>query len=165
MSRKINIIIILLTLWGLNNQPLFAQEQPLKDLVEKRRDQKFAFYPSTLRMVNLKQNEDYNELVSGVEKLLVYQLDSAIRADKSYRAITSTYAEHGFDEYASIIGGQMQLSVMGKEGRNQNEFVGYLGEKDMVIAFYLRGKLEWQKIPTLLRTLDQEDMLNFFDLN
>ena len=164
MRRKINLIIVL-TLWGLSIQPLFAQEQPLKDLVENRRERKFAFYPSTLRMVNLQQNETYNELVNGVEKLLVYQLDSAMRADKSYRTIATAYAERGFDEYASITGGQMQLSVMGKEGSRENEFVGYLGEKDMVVAFYLRGKLEWQKIPTLLRTLDEEDMLNIFDLN
>lgn len=143
-------------------QPLFAQETPLKDLIEHKRDRKYAFYPSTLRMINLSQNPDYNEMVSGVEKLLIYTLDSATKADKSYRAIVETYTALGFDEYAAAYGGGRALAVLGKGG---SEFVGYFGESDLLMAFYLKGAVDWQKIPTLLNSMKQEEMLNLFDLN
>lgn len=145
--------------------PLLAQEQTLKDLVETKRERKFAFYPSTLRMVNLSKNQAYEEMVSGVEKLLVYTLDSATRADRSYTQITTDYQLLGFEEYASVMGGQMMMAVMGLEGEETNQFVGYVGQGDAVIAFYLRGTIAWQKIPTLINTLKEEDMLlDIFDL-
>ena len=73
--------------------PLFAQEQPLKDFAEDRKELKLCFYPSTLRMVNLADNPDFNDLVSGIEKLLIYNLDSTSRADKAYKQLISTYEE------------------------------------------------------------------------
>lgn len=163
MTRRIKFLIVIVAL-GLGNQPLSAQEAPLKDLVEHRRDRKLAFYPSTLRMINLSQNPDYNEMVNGIDKLLIYTLDSATKADKSYRQIAQTYTRLGFEEYAMAYGADMQLAILGKEG-NDNEFVGYFGQNDLVVAFYLRGNVGWQKIPTLLQSMQQDDMINLFDLN
>lgn len=163
MAKKTNWFIVFLLL-GLSLQPLFAQEKPLKELIEHKRERKYAFYPSTLRMINISQNQDYNEMVSGVDKLLVYTLDSATKADKSYREIVPAYSELGFEEYAIAYGGDMAMSIMGKEG-SENEFVGYFGQKDMLFAFYLRGSIGWQKIPTLFNTMKGDDMINFFELN
>ena len=98
------LTILILTL-GLSYQPLFAQEFIIKKHAETKRDRKYCFYPSTLRMVNLKQNKDYNQLVNGVDKLLIYTMDSATRADKSYRLLADDYLAEGFDEYATIFGG------------------------------------------------------------
>lgn len=161
--KQLTLLLLLAAGWG--STPLLAQEQPLKDLVEAKRERKYAFYPSTLRMVNISENQAYNELVSGVEKLLVYTLDSATRADRSYTQITANYQELGYEEYASVMGGDMSLAVMGLESKDGNQFVGFVGQTDMVMAFYLRGSIAWQKIPTLINTLKSEDMLlDFFDL-
>lgn len=145
-------------------QPLFAQERPLKELIEHKRERKYAFYPSTLRMINLSQNPDYNEMISGIDKILIYTLDSATRADRSYLEIATAYSELGFDEYATAYGGDMTLSILGKEG-GENEFVGFLGLEESVVVFYLRGTIGWQKIPALLNTMKEEDMINLFELN
>lgn len=160
--RAIKASLLILILQGLIIQPLLAQESILKDQVEHKRDRKFAFYPSTLRMVNLQQNKEYNELVSGVEKLLVYTLDSATRVDKSYQAISDDYLKAGFDEYASIYGGDMSLSILGKDGKTQ-EFAGYFAQGDGAFAFYLRGDIPWQKIPTLMKNIQQMEVINIFD--
>lgn len=149
---------------GLLAQPLFAQEDPLKALVDHKRDGKYALYPSTLRMINLGRNPDYDELVSGIDKLLIYTLDSATKADGSYREIATVYAGIGFDEYAMAYGGGMHLAVLGKEGRD-NQLVGFFGQADQVVAFYLRGNIAWQKVPALLNTLREDDMIDLFNLN
>ena len=162
--QTINKVIVFAIFLGLSIQPLFAQESILKGLVESKRDGKYCFYPSTLRMINLKQNEAYNELVSGVDKFLIYTLDSATRLDKSYRLISEQYLEAGFDEYATVFGGNMNMSILGKENARNQEYVGYFDQKgEMVVAFYLKGDIPWQKIPTLIQSMNEMDMLNLFD--
>ena len=160
--REISLKILFLLFLGLAGQPLFAQEHPLKDLVEERRKRKFALYPSTLRMINLTQNKDYYELVDGIEKILIYQLDSAMQADKSYSRIADVYRELNFEEYVTVYGGDQTLVLLGKEDR-VNQFVGYGGTSNQVVAFYIRGNFAWEKIPTLLNSFEGDDMLNFFD--
>lgn len=162
--KDIKLVIVFAFFLGLSIEPLFAQESILKNLVESKRDSKYCFYPSTLRMINLKKNEAYNELVSGVDKFLIYTLDSIARVDKSYRNISDQYLQAGFDEYATIFGGELNMSIVGKEHSGYQEYVGYFDQKgEMVVAFYLRGNIPWQKIPTLIQNMNEMDMLDLFD--
>ena len=80
-KKKTTILISLLALMGWLPSSISAQEDPLKNYADTCRDLKLCFYPSTLRMINLNNNPDLDELVSGVEKLLVYSLDSSARAN------------------------------------------------------------------------------------
>lgn len=100
---KTKTLISILLLAGLF-QPLLSQEETLKDYAEDRRERKFCLYASTLRMINISQNEDYDEMVNGIEKLLIYKLDSTARADKSYKEMLATYRENGFEEYMVMYG-------------------------------------------------------------
>ncbi len=148
---------------GLSYQPLLAQESIIKSQVEHKRDRKYCFYPATLRMVNLTQNPEYNQLVNGVEKLLIYTLDSITKVDKSYRMLSDSYLEAGFDEYAMVYGGQINMSILGKDGAT-HQYVGYFDNRgEVVVAFYLRGDIPWQKIPTLLQNMDEMNMIDLFD--
>ncbi|MEQ9307279.1 MAG: DUF4252 domain-containing protein [Marinoscillum sp.] len=162
--KATELVILTIILWGLSVQPLSAQESILKDHIEHKRDRKFAFYPSTLRMVNLERNDDYDQLVNGVEKLLVYTLDSITIVDKSYTQISESYLEAGFEEYATIYGGEMTMSILGKEGSKTQEMVGYFSQKETAIAFYLRGNIPWQKIPSLMQNIQQLEVIDFFDV-
>ncbi|MEO9475339.1 MAG: DUF4252 domain-containing protein [Cyclobacteriaceae bacterium] len=155
-------IILFVSILGLSQQPLFAQESILKDQFEKSNEGKYCFYPSTLRMVNIKQNADFNELATGVEKLLIYQLDSSSQANKSYREVSEKYQSVGFEEYASAQGGGMSLSIVGKSDRRQQEFAGYMWSDELAVAFYLRGDIPWQKIPTLIKSMEDLDLIEIF---
>lgn len=159
---KSNILFILM-IWGLL-APLFAQEGILKDFAEGKRDRKYAFYPSTLRMINLTKNPDYNEMVNDIEKILVYSLDSATCADKSYLSLSGSYESAGFEEYARMFGGDFQLTLLGKEGR-ENEFFGLFGQDEAVYVFYLKGTIAWEKVTSLITTLQNNELLNLSDLN
>lgn len=157
---------IIILLGGLSIQPLLAQEATLKDFAETRYDHKFAFYPSTLRMINVGKNEAYSEMVSSIDKLLIYSLDSTSRAEKSYHQLAQQYLDTGFEEYAMAYGNDMQMAILGKTDDRNSEWAGYLGmSDDLVVAFHLRGAIAWQKIPVLIRTMQQDDLLNFFELN
>lgn len=145
--------------------PLVAQEQPLKDFAEDRKELKLCFYPSTLRMVNLANNPDFNDLVSGIEKLLIYNLDSTSRADKAYKQIISTYEELDFEEYASAYGGDMNFFIYGKDIRKGTEYVGIIKQEDALNAFYMRGTIAINKLPQLMQSMGDGDFINPFDFN
>ena len=126
MTKK--SFLIGLMLWGLS-QPLFAQESILKDFAEDRSESKYCLYPSTLRMINLKNNEAYNELASSFEKFLIYQMDSMAVVEKSHRGIMKEYRSEGFEEYISVMGGGNEVLILGEEKRT-NEMVGVFGRDD-----------------------------------
>ncbi len=169
MTNRIRIkrikkpIILGLMLMGLL-QPLLAQEYILKDFAEDRNESKYCLYPSTLRMININKNEAYEELASSFEKFLIYQMDSATVGKKSYRDIMQQYRDAGFEEYISVMGGGTTALILGEE-KKINEMVGVFGLDDQVFLFFLQGNIQWQKIPTLLNTFAENDLINIFDLN
>lgn len=162
MTKKILISFFLILGYYL---PLFSQEQPLKDFAEQRKERKFCFYPSTLRMINLAHNPDFDEMVNGIDKLLVYNLDSAARADKSYKQLINNYINLGFEELASVYGGNFDFFIYGKDRRNEAEYVGIIKQKDNLTAFYLRGNIAFSKIPRLMQSVKNGDVINPFDFN
>ena len=142
--------------------PLFAQESVLKDYAEERRDRKFCFYPSTLRMINLSGNEGFNEMVKPIQKMLIYTLDSASIADKSYVQLPEKFQKNGFEEYITMYGAGNNMFVYGKE--SSEEMLGIVGMNDQIMAFYIRGNINWQKIPQLMTTMQDNEILQIFDL-
>lgn len=146
-------------------RPVFAQEQPLKDFAEDRKERKFCFYPSTLRMINLSHNPDFDELVNGIDKLLIYNLDSAAKANDAYRQIIDSYQKLNYDEYASAYGGGINFYIYGKERNHYSEYIGIIRRDDLLTAFYLRGHLSVSKLPELIQSMGEGDFVNPFDFN
>ncbi len=163
MIVKTTLISLILVLGFI--APVLSQEKPLKDFAEDRKERKFCFYPSTLRMVNLANNPDFNDLVNGIEKLLIYNLDSASRADKAYKQIISTYQELDFEEYASAYGGNLNFYIYGKDMRKGTEYIGIIRQEDVLTAFYMRGTIAMNKIPKLMQSMGEGDFINPFDFN
>ncbi len=144
-------------------QPLLAQEDILKEYATNRSERRYALYPSTLRMINIQKNEAFNELATSMEKFLIYDLDSISTADKSFSTMLDKYRKIGFEEYMSILGDGNSVVLLGKE-KGTNELVGVVGQDDQLFAFFLKGNIAWQKIPTILRTMQDDDLLNVLDI-
>lgn len=164
MANRSKLIIVFWLLIGLLPS-LTAQETAFKAYADAHKDRKYCFYPSTLRMINISKNPDYYELVNGIEKLLVYTLDSAAKANQSYKSIITSYKKIGFEEYVTMAGGKTNFILFGKENKDENQFVGVMKSEDAMFAFYLRGQIGWQKIPALMQSFQTDDMINIFDLN
>ncbi|WP_462248243.1 DUF4252 domain-containing protein [Ekhidna sp.] len=152
---KKHLLAIALTLIIL---PTIAQESIIKDFSEPRRPTKWmnpiCLYPSTLRMINLAQDPNFNEMVNDIEKILVYTLDSATAVSKGYKEMLKEYEAEGFEEYVTVYGEQ-HMRIIGKE----EEYIGIVSTKENAIAFYLRGEIPFGKIPTLLQSFQSSDML------
>ena len=160
--KKILISILFITVFYLSG---FSQEQPLKDFAEDHTEMKLCFYPSTLRMINLSHNPDFDEMVSGIDKLLVYTLDSAAKANHNYRQIIKNYKALGYEELASASGGGLDLYIYGTDRHRENEFVGIIKQNEKLTAFYMRGDIDFAKIPVIVQTVKNGDVINPFDFN
>ncbi|MEP5611904.1 MAG: hypothetical protein ABJP45_06625 [Cyclobacteriaceae bacterium] len=147
MSKTLSILLLLISVSAL------AQESIIKDFAEDRNNLKLCLYPSTLRMVNIKKDPDFYELVNDVEKLLIYTLNTNTSKSES-TDWTNEYRNIGYEEYIAM-SGKIDLIVLGKD----EEYVGVTGSNGNVAAFYLRGAIPFQKIPKLIQTFEGGDML------
>ncbi len=152
-------IRIAILLWIGALGPLFAQEGPLKSYAEDNRERKFCFYPSTLRMINIQGDTLINDVISDIRKLLVYKLTSE-RLDKELRDVFTTYEEKGFEEYARVYGAGNDIILMGKERFGQDEYVGVAGSDGQYFAFYMRGDIRWDKVPTVIERIRDNPILD-----
>lgn len=143
--------------------PLLAQESVFKDHAEDNSERRYCLYPSTLRMINIQKNEAFNELASSFEKFLIYQLDSTAIVEKSYTKMLTNFRDKGYDEYMSIMGAGNNIVILGKEMRT-NELTGVMSLEDKSFVFFLKGNVAWQKIPTIIRTMSDEDLFNVLDV-
>lgn len=144
--------------------PLFAQDQVIKEALDSSNERKFCLYASTLRMINMSNDLSYNEMVSGVEKLLVYSLPVSDSMRQVVDEMIGVYAQaYEYEEYARIFGGPMTLSLYGSA--QEDKLVGYARQEDKIFAFYLDGQIEWQKIPALIDKLSSMEMLDIVNLN
>lgn len=159
IKSKLLITIFLIGIF----QNIWAQEEIIKSYADSTALKSYCFYPSTLRMLNLKKNKDYYKMVENINKILIYSLDSTAIADKSYIEMMEKYENNEFEEYAIMLGGNTNFYIYGKKGK-QDEFVGAYIEKKQVKIFYLYGKIGWHKIPALLQSISQGDMFNIYSI-
>lgn len=135
-----------------------AQESIIKAFAEPRRPTRWlnpiCLYPSTLRMINISQDPKFNELVNDIEKVLIYTLDSATIATKTYGDFIKDYENEGYEEYITMYGKQ-KLQIIGKE----DEYVGLIAAEETAMCFYLRGSIPFAKIPELLQSFQGNDLL------
>lgn len=162
MTRnKILTTILLLTVF----LSLNAQEDRFKEFAEAHKDRAFCFYPSTLRMLNIGDNPEFNKIANSVEKLLVYKLDSISGADKLYTEMISDFKTLGFDEFVSVSGGGNDMHLLGSPPKMEQEFVGIVINKDLSIAFFLKGNIGWEEIPKMISSIQNGDFINVLDFN
>jgi hypothetical protein len=161
-ALKKSKLLIFILLTGLF-QPLFAQEDIIKSYADSSSRKDYCFYPSTLRMLNLAKNKDYYDMVENIKKILIYTLDSASIAEKSYLQMIAKYQKNAFEEYAIMQGGDTNFYIYGKEDQ-QSEFVGVFRNKEEIFAFYIIGKIGFQKIPTLVQSISQGEMFNVYSI-
>lgn len=137
----------------------------MKDFADPHKELKLCFYPSTLRMINLSNDPALDNLFSGIEKLLVYNLDSAAHADKSHKELIDIYRELNYEEYISTYGKDIDFFIYGKESRRHTEYIGVIAERNSATVFYLRGFVAFNKLPELIQSMNDGNIINPLDFN
>lgn len=142
-----------------------AQEDLFKDFAESHKERAFCFYPSTLRMLNIANNPEFNEIVNDIDKLLIYKLDSISGADKLYIKMIDDFKSNGFEEYVFIEGGGNDMYLLGSTQIKDKEYVGIVINDEISLAFFLKGDIGWEQIPKMISSFQKGDFIDILDLN
>ena len=130
--------------------PLKAQSELFKSLQESYDlNVELYFYASTLRMINLSRDPNFDEMVKDIEKMIFYQINDV--PTNEIRAISKRFIEmEEFEELMSVEGKDETFYVLGK---NENEYVALLKADKDLVAINLKGMIRIHKIPDLINSL------------
>lgn len=159
INKRAIIILMMLSIFLSVN----AQESRFKKFAEKHNERAFCFYPSSLRMINIGDNPEFDEFVNNINKLLVYKLDSVSVADKLYTGMLDDFKKSGYEEVISIVGGGNLTSVMISPKNIENQLVGIIITNNISIAVYMNGTVDYAKIPNLISTINDGSFINILD--
>lgn len=151
-------ILLLFVLCSFYVFPARAQDTIIKTFAHQERKEGFlypiCFYPSTLRMINVAQDPNFYDLVNDIDKVLIYNLDSA-SAPNNFTGWLKEYEAIGYEEYITIYGAQY-FRVLGKA----NEYVGIANASRNMVAFYIKGEIPLGKLPELIQSFSSADLLS-----
>ncbi len=159
--RLVVIILLLITL-------LFSgchQKDSMRTFRENHPvDLTLAFYPSTLRMVNLAKNEEYNQLIKGIEKGRYFKVSKRDSTQQAIQTLTQGLVKEGYTEVMSIKGSANDMMVYLLEIQPPVTVVITEREKEYMIM-EIKGMVNITKLPTLINSFnDDKAFLNIFSL-
>ncbi|NNE29708.1 MAG: DUF4252 domain-containing protein [Saprospiraceae bacterium] len=135
---------------------LFAQSKTVEDL--KEADQVmtgYYFIPSTLRMINIERNPEFDKLVKPIRRLNFLNLRDSFTSEEMKDAVDRLITEEEYETYAEMSGPEQNLHVLGLP---EKEYTCVLAELDG--QFYIseiQGKVNVLQLAELYQEFEQRD--------
>lgn len=121
-----------------------------------------TFYPSTLRMVNAK-NEEYHQLIQDVEKGRYFKVNKRDDTQQAIRTLTAGLLEEGYEEVMTVKGNTDDMTVYALDHPTPVMIIMAEREKEYVII-QVQGMIHIARIPQLLNNFNEEEFLNIFSM-
>lgn len=153
MDKKTLLLVFLLTCMHVAQ----GQSPSIKKLVdEEKTELNLYFYPSTLRMINLEKNEEFNELIKDIRKMTFLKLDRHSFDHTQFEKLIHTLlTEEELEEYIVIDGEKRKFYVLGRESPATT--IGLVYFEKEYYAMDIAGKVNIQKLPKLYEQLSKKD--------
>lgn len=157
----IRIIVILIFL-GIQVQ---AQSEVVTDFV-KNHDTSLSlyFYPSTLRMININRNPEFDEMIRKVKKARFYRLDESAVGGEDLKLFSQSMDDHGFEELMMVQGKDMNIRIWGNDDRVP-KIITLAKTEDGISIIEVDGVINIAKIPKLAEAFSQNQFLDVLQLN
>jgi hypothetical protein len=142
----------------------FAQNSIVSEFKENHKMAlSLYFYPSTLRMINIERNVEFDEMISGIKKARFFKLDSGAASKEDLKEFTGNLTNEGFEEIMFVKNKDMDLKVWGLEKKNP-ELVILLKSGDETMLLEINGMINVAKIPKLTQTFNQDGFIDLLKL-
>ena len=143
----------------------FAQQSVVTDFKENHETAlSLYFYPSTLRMINIERNPEFDDMIREVKKARFFKLDSGAVTGEDLKNLYSELHDAGFEEVMFFKNKQMDVRVWGLEKRKP-EMVIISRSNEEIMLLELEGMINIAKIPKLTETFNQNAFLDILNLN
>ena len=158
MSRILIIILTLIVLAGC------SERNRLKDFTEKHRpEQSFVFYPSTLRMVNLENNQDFNDMIQDIEKGKYFSYPVSDEISSELKTLEKELTENGYEEILELKNKEISARVFLLEKKTPI-LTAFIRNNETINILELEGMINPVKIPKLMENFNDEEFLNILNI-
>lgn len=121
------------------------------------------FYPSTLRMINIERNPEFDKMISEITKARFFKMDSGAVSKDDLSRLEKDLTKEGFEEVMFMKNKDMDLRVWGMEKRNPELVIlSKSGEELMLLE--INGMINIAKIPKLAQTFNQDGFIDILNL-
>jgi len=131
-----------------------AQSKTTENL-QKKYSESLAlfFYNSTLRMVNLTEDKEFDELIKDIEKMkfLMIKKEGFEKAD--YKRLINDYKSEAFEEMMTSRHDGKNFDVYMKDGKSKGMIVT-VNDEDNLYVLDIVGSFPLNKVTKLFSTLD-----------
>ena len=142
----------------------FAQNSAVTDFQENHGAAlSLYFYPSTLRMMNLDRNEEFDEMIRHVKKARFFKMDSAKVTNDDLIALTDQLSKGGFEEIMMIKNKEMDVRIWGAEKRIPETIVISKNGFE-VMLLEINGMINVAKIPKIMNSFNENAFLDVLNL-
>ncbi len=154
---KTMLILAALVIFSLQTK---GQERILKDLEKEYKSKSLFFYPSTLRMINLKGDKKVNQFFKYIRKMKVSRFDT-IPPESTYNNILDQLDKEAFEQiiYLEAEGKRTSMFVKEKKGKPIDYF-GIVYGKNQFMALHIHGYIDIGLLPHVFRNFDFQSMAN-----
>lgn len=132
-----------------------AQSKTITQFLEKHEPSaSLYFYPSTLRMINLEKNPDYQRLVRNIEKLsfLTFEKKSADVGKSDFQALKEQLASEKFEELFSMNDQDNHIYVYAK-GDDPEAYISVVDNQNSLMLFDMQGA---PHLPSLMKLIQSD---------
>ena len=143
----------------------YAQNSVVSDFKENHDTSlSLYFYPSTLRMVNITRDKEFDEMIRDIKKARFFKLDSGKFSREDISNLSKNLSQEGFEEMMFIKNKEMDVRVWGLEKRVP-ELVILSKSNDEFMLLEIEGMINIAKIPKITETFSQNSFLDVLHLN
>ncbi|MCK5105724.1 MAG: DUF4252 domain-containing protein [Cyclobacteriaceae bacterium] len=142
----------------------FAQSNVVTDFKENHETAlSLYFYPSTLRMINIERNLEFDEMIREIKKARFFKMDSGAVSKADLSKLAKDLTNIGFEEVMFIKDKDTDIRVWGKEKRNPELVIISKSDEELMLL-EINGMINIAKIPKLTQTFNQSGFLDVLNL-
>ncbi len=124
----------------------------------------FYFYPSTLRMINLQRNPEFDEMIKDIKKARFFKLDSGVVTQPDLTTLGNDLRKAGYEEMMMMKSKGNDIEVLGLE-KHTPEIVVISRNGYECMLLEVTGMINIAKIPKLIDAFSSGAFLDVFNLN
>lgn len=127
-----------------------------------------CFYPTTLRMVNLNKDKDFNDMVKDIKKLKIILTDKKSRLNKEeIKTLKKGIKAEDYKDMVMVNAGKQSIHVYVKEKDSQPiGFAGIVNTDSSLIVIDLEGKVSPAMIQKLISgDIDMGGISKIYDIS
>lgn len=158
MKYKLFILFIILS------YSCFSQSSVITDFKENHElALSLYFYPSTLRMINIDRNVEYDEMIRDIKKARFFKMDSGAVSKTELNKLIAELVKEGFEEVMFVKNKGNDVRVWGKEKRIPELIIISKSDEELMLL-EINGMINIAKIPKLTQTFNRDGFLDVLNL-